>query len=154
LTATTLVLLSLASCDREPPVADTPVVHTDPARLRTHVDLPPSRGGERWVVVPRGGVSAAPGPTDTALYACLTFDAEGWTRLASRTKPGMSGSVRVPESVARQLFDAAYLATAPLDHGEASFAGAVVDLVGLTKMPYRGTAVRSGDRLIVQLWTM
>jgi hypothetical protein len=101
------------------------------------------RGSDSWLSV---------GPTDYQVYACVSLDATGWGALESKTGPPTKRAViNVPDAVAAKLFDEASLGALTRDGGVCKVEGPVFDLSALTKMPYRGTAVRSGDSLLVYL---
>jgi len=136
----------LAACDRAPArvMAKEPTrsmeAHTDLQRLRRYFDAPAAAQSARWIVLPRGMPSVAPGPTDTVLWALVALPESAWAELGAL---GPVESRALPPDVARALLPAG----AP-----PSVSGPSYDISSRVLNPYEGDrAIRLHDALLLEL---
>jgi hypothetical protein len=151
------IALTAVSCHRNQNADSryTPTLHTDIAGLREKVDLPPGVGSARWVVRPRGKLSAAPGPTDVELFAYVAIPSSDWPTFESALGvPTGNEIVEVPEPVSKLIVDSTALVGLPRSGDGVRVTGPAYGIRDRTRMPYRGdVAVRLGDGLVICLWT-
>ena len=130
-------------------------VQEDVTELQHRIQLPIPVKAARWGLMPVvRGASGAPGPTDTALYAYLSVEADAWSRL--KALPAASKPIPLAADVASALLPAAALASLPRDGaGRYLLSGALYDAAPFGLGSYRGLyALRAGDGLLVVLQTM
>jgi hypothetical protein len=106
-------------------------------------------------VLPRTAPSAAPGPTDLEVFACIVVPTIEWPTLESTLgAAGPNAELTIPETIGHLLFDSATLAGLPRIGAAVQVVGPAYSIRGVVRLPYRGDlAVRLGDQLVVRLWT-
>lgn len=104
----------------------------------------------RWYEMARGKADRVPGPTDTIVYALLTFDKTGWQEL-DKFSLRRTGTVELPADIAQQLLPPT-VHTIASDSSGVVIQGQLYDASSFGNIWYdAGKALQLGDALFLSL---
>jgi hypothetical protein len=156
-----LIGLLITACGIDKPTftkINSPVItlQTDINLLSQYITIPEGVKAVDWVVVPLGNAeSVVPGPTDTVIYAFVTFKNNNWSSIKGLSVTNLNSSIaELPEKIAEKIIPATELKKLVRNQDKIRVEGTRYNSNYFNKGAYRGIyAVQIGDGLLICLQT-
>lgn len=156
-----LIGLLITACGIDKPAftkINSPVItlQTDISLLSQYITIPEGVKAVDWVVVPLGNTqTVVPGPTDTVIYAFVTFKNNNWSSVKGLSVTNLNTSItELPEKIAQKIIPTTELKKLARKEDKIRVEGTHYNPTYFNKGAYRGIyAVQIGDGLLICLQT-